>query len=212
MKKIILLAICLIFLCSCIKKNNLSGSEEKLLNEIGFDKSLIVEAKSVIKSDFKQLPAIEQETGDILKEQYFNGIYFEKYNDNYVKIKEKLEKNNYRVFLFESSYPEKYIAVIKGNNKFDVLRYRRTDGINYGLQTEDIIDKVSEWDKKYEIDIIGCGRDWVWIKLKKLPEDLDEFSKEVYEFCPDIVDQGVGSIEKLKESMIINKELFFWWD
>ena len=112
MRKIIVLGIWLILLCSCVKKNNLSSNEEKLLNEIGFDKELIAEAKSIIKSDFKQLPAIEQETGDILKDQYFNGIYFEKYNDKYVKIKEKLEKNNYRVFLFEISYPEKHIAVI----------------------------------------------------------------------------------------------------
>lgn len=63
MRKIIVLGICLILLCSCVKKNNLSSNEEKLLNEIGFDKELIAEAKSIIKSDFKQLPAIEQETG-----------------------------------------------------------------------------------------------------------------------------------------------------
>lgn len=212
MRKIIVLGICLILLCSCVKKNNLSSNEEKLLNEIGFDKELIAEAKSIIKSDFKQLPAIEQETGDILKDQYFNGIYFEKYNDKYVKIKEKLEKNNYRVFLFEIGYPEKHIAVIKGNDKFDVLKYRRTDGINYGLQTEDIINKISEWDKKYGVNIVGCGRDWVWIELNKLPKDLDMFSEEVYEFCPDIVDQGVGDMKKLKDSIKVNKELFLWWD
>ncbi|MDU1911761.1 DUF4253 domain-containing protein [Fusobacterium sp.] len=212
MKKIVVLGICLILLCSCIKKNNLSSSEEKILNEIGFDKELIMEVKSLIKSDFKQLPAIDQETGDVQKDKYYDGIYFEKYNDSYVKIKGKLEKNSYRVFLFETNYPEKHVAVIKGKDKFDILKYRRTDGINYGLETEDIIEKVSEWDKKYEIDIIGCSRDWVLIKLNKLPQNLDEFSKEVYEFCPDIVDQGVGSIESLKESIKMNKELFLWWD
>lgn len=212
MKKIVAFGICLILLCSCIKKNNLSNSEEKILNEIGFDKELVIEVKSLIKSDFKQLPAIDQETGDIKKDKYYNGIYFEKYNDNYIKIKEKLEKNNYRVFLFETNYPEKHVAIIKGRDKFDILKYRRTDGINYGLGTEDIIDKISEWDKKYEIDIIGCSRDWVLIKLNKLPQNLDEFSKEVYEFCPDIVDQGVGSLENLKKSIKIDKELFLWWD
>lgn len=212
MKKIVVLGICLILLCSCIKKNNLSSSEEKILNEIGFDKELIMEVKSLIKSDFKQLPAIDQETGDVQKDKYYDGIYFEKYNDSYVKIKGKLEKNSYRVFLFETNYPEKHVAVIKGKDKFDILKYRRTDGINYGLETEDIIEKISEWDKKYEIDIIGCSRDWVLIKLNKLPQNLDEFSKEVYEFCPDIVDQGVGSIESLKESIKMNKELFLWWD
>lgn len=212
MKKIVIFGICLILLCSYIKKNNLSSFEEKILNEIDFDKKLIMEVKSLIRSDFKQLPAINQETGDIQKDKYYNGIYFEKYNDNYTRIKEKLEKNNYRVFLFEINYPEKHVAIIKGNNKFDILKYRRTDGINYGLETEDIIDKISEWDKKYEIDIIGCSRDWVLIKLNKLPQNLDEFSKEVYEFCPDIVDQGVGSLENLKKSIKIDKELFLWWD
>ncbi len=212
MKKIVAFGICLILLCGCIKKNNLSSSEEKILNEIGFDKELVIEVKSLIKSDFKQLPAIDQETGDIKKDKYYDGIYFEKYNDNYIKIKEKLEKNNYRVFLFETNYPEKHVAIIKGRDKFDILKYRRTDGINYGLETEDIIDKITEWDKKYEIDIIGCSRDWVLIKLNKLPQNLDEFSKEVCEFCPDIVDQGVGSLENLKKSIKKDRELFLWWD
>lgn len=38
------------------------------------------------------------------------------------------------------------------------------------------------------------------------------FSEEVYEFCPDIVDQGVGDMKKLKDSIKVNKELFLWWD
>ena len=80
------------------------------------------------------------------------------------------------------------------------------------METEDIINKVSEWDKKYVVNVVGCGRDWVWIELSKLPRDLDRFSKEVYEFCPDIVDQGVGDIKKLKESIKENNELFLWWD
>jgi len=38
------------------------------------------------------------------------------------------------------------------------------------------------------------------------------FAKEMYKVCPDIVDQGTGSIEALAEEMKKTKRLFFWWD
>jgi hypothetical protein len=34
----------------------------------------------------------------------------------------------------------------------------------------------------------------------------------MYDFCPDIVDQGIGSVELLAESLVEGDRLFFWWD
>lgn len=34
----------------------------------------------------------------------------------------------------------------------------------------------------------------------------------MYEFCPDIVEQGTESIEELVEEIKKTKKLFLWWD
>ena len=41
---------------------------------------------------------------------------------------------------------------------------------------------------------------------------MDPFAKEVYTFCPDVVDQGVGSIEALEEAIKEMHGVWLWWD
>ena len=41
---------------------------------------------------------------------------------------------------------------------------------------------------------------------------MDAFANEVYEFCPDAVDQGVGSIDELKKAITEMQGLWLWWD
>jgi hypothetical protein len=35
---------------------------------------------------------------------------------------------------------------------------------------------------------------------------------EMYYFCPDVVDQGTGSVKALAESILGANVWFFWWD
>jgi hypothetical protein len=82
--------------------------------------------------------------------------------------------------------------MLSGSDKFAELREKGTNGINCGLMTEDIIARLSEWDRAYGLAITGVGHDRVEFVLEKLPENLDSFVREVYRFCPDTVDQGFG--------------------
>jgi len=104
------------------------------------------------------------------------------------------------------------VGVIKGTNELDILRYRRTDGVNYGHENEDIISKISEWNNQFGLTVLGCGRDWLELEFKKLPTDLEAFSHEVYEFCPDSVEQGVGEVENLEPLIIEMNGIWLWWD
>jgi hypothetical protein len=118
----------------------------------------------------------------------------------------------YLVFVFEGENNISSLAAIKGTDELDILRYRRTDGINYGLENEDVIKKLSEWKAKYGFIVIGCSLDWLHLEFDKLPDDLDAFAKEVYDFCPDSVDQGVGSLEALSQAIKEMKGVWLWWD
>lgn len=206
----------LFLLFGCEQKNSLTKVEMELINNVNFEKSLLIELKDLTQSDLKQLPAIDQETGEILNDKLYDGLYSEVAEKKAVKIVEKLKnkfrENGYLIFVFDVGYDKKSVAVIKGTNDLDILRYSRTDGINYGLTNEDIVEKISEWKTQYGLIVIGCGRDWLEVEFDRLPTDLDTFAKEVYEFCPDVVDQGVGTIEVLKEAIKGMNGIWLWWD
>ncbi len=197
-------------------KKSLTQAETELLNKLNFNTELLTELKSLTKNELKQLPAIDQETGDVLNDQVFNGVFTEtpevKAADYVKQLKNKFSNNGYLLFVFGSEVVQKHIAVIKGTDELDILRYRRTDGINYDLENEAIVKKIAEWKSKYGLIVIGCGRDWLQVEFNKLPTDMEIFTNEVYEFCPDSVDQGLGTIEDLQQAIIEMKGIWLWWD
>jgi len=95
---------------------------------------------------------------------------------------------------------------------FDILRIKQTNGWNYDLGPDDIIDKLLQWSEKYSIAIIGADFDWVELLFTETPTDLESLANEVYEFSPDTVDQGTETLEALIESIRDSSVLFLWWD
>ena len=80
------------------------------------------------------------------------------------------------------------------------------------METEDLVRKLQEYDAKYGIDIFHAETDTIEFRFRSLPEDLAAFCADLYEFCPDIVDQGVGTVEKLEEEVARTGTVFLWWD
>jgi len=91
------------------------------------------------------------------------------------------------------------LAAAPGRDQFDILRAAATDGTNYDLQTADIVKELQAWDREFGIDIQRAETDTVQLRLKKLPKNVKAFAQRVYKFCPDIVEQGVGSVEELEK-------------
>lgn len=104
------------------------------------------------------------------------------------------------------------LVVGAGDDQFSILRIAAADAANHGKTTEDLIARLQLWDAAYGIDIWQAGTDTVQLRFKKVPVDLGRFAKEVYEFCPDIVEQGVGSVSALEKEIRRTQSLFLWWD
>lgn len=104
------------------------------------------------------------------------------------------------------------IVLAKGDSQFDILRVAQSDAVNYGMVTDDLIKKLTEYDRNHGIDIFHAETDTIEFRFSKLPVDVPGFCKDLYKFCPDIVDQGVGTVEALESEIRRTKEVFLWWD
>ncbi|MCU6792387.1 DUF4253 domain-containing protein [Paenibacillus sp. WQ 127069] len=194
----------------------LNEEEVNLLSKNDIDVMIGQIIKDISNSEIKEIIL----RGDAVAK----GIGFEVLQSRTVtviaQLREKLNQNGYQIFLFDKGYdsqredkiPHDIIAVIKGTDQFDIVRAVRTDGINYGIEHEDVLAKLKEWNQKYPFRISGANLDWVEADFISLPDDLISFAKEVYEFCPDVVDQGVGSVEELAEAIEMLYSLYLWWD
>ncbi len=80
------------------------------------------------------------------------------------------------------------------------------------MEAEELVAKLTEYDRAFGIDIFHAETDTIEFKLLKLPADLGSFCQDLYEFCPDIVDQGVGTVEALENDIRDRQELLLWWD
>jgi hypothetical protein len=129
-------------------------------------------------------------------------------------LRQKLSPLHYMSFVVEMNAGLKIdkIGILKGTDQYDILRVMHTNGDDYEISNQDIIDRLKEWEKCWLFDIIGAENDWVEIEFKSLPKDLKAFVEEVYEFSPDAVDQGWGSVEGLIKEITKTNRLFLWWE
>lgn len=127
-------------------------------------------------------------------------------------LREELEPINYLAFICDSDREK--IGIIPGSEQFDILKLQQTNGDNYDISNERVISKLKEWNRSYPFIIIGADYDWVEANFEVFPEgdDLKAFAKKIYKFCPDIVEQGSGSINGLIEEMRETRKLYLWWD
>lgn len=76
-----------------------------------------------------------------------------------------------------------------------------THGCNYDVGNEDILNKLKEWHETLEIEVLEVTHDSVTIHFKSLPGNTKRFAQEIYEFCPDTVDQHFGCFDEMVESI-----------
>lgn len=99
-----------------------------------------------------------------------------------------------------------------GANQWDMLRLARSNAINYGLSTEGVILGLSALHDEVPLRIDGANTDTIEATIVGDVSDEADFAKRIYDLCPDIVDQGVGSIAALQEGLAPGETIVFWWD
>jgi len=130
------------------------------------------------------------------------------------ELEDRLSGQGYEVFVVDKAYGMGMdrLAVLKTDDRFEILKVMQTGGYNYDIFPKDVQEKLHDWDSRFGIYMLGAGNDWAEMEFTGRPDDMDAFAKEVYEFCPDVVEQGTGSVESLAKEMDDTGTIFLWWD
>ncbi|MBT2636960.1 DUF4253 domain-containing protein [Bacillus sp. ISL-39] len=187
-------------------------------NKINIEKcGISEEAMTIVKrnSDGKLHPFYK---GDLYTEKRVEiaGIYVDAKQAEaellVLKLREELMAINYLAFICDSEREK--IGIIPGSDQFEILQLQQTNGDNYNISNERVISKLREWHSSHPITVIGADYDWVEANFDVLPEgkELKTLAREIAEFCPDIVEQGTGSVNGLIEAITETKKMDLWWD
>jgi hypothetical protein len=157
-----------------------------------------------IDSNRKQYPGFLFNSANSRTKNIVDGLY------------NPLKDKGYTIFTLDQNFgidnkPD-VIAVLKSKDKFEILRQVQTDGINWDIDNDSLINLIKKFDKKYSLELVGAGDDWCEFKITNDVKDWVRLAKEAYKVCPDIVDQGTQTVAKLAEEMKRTKRLYFWWD
>lgn len=131
-------------------------------------------------------------------------------------LKDEFRKKGYTIFMLENNFGVNdqldKVGVIKSLDKYQILRDIQTGGYNYNIDNDSLIHIIQRWDKDLDLELIGASHDYCEFLINRDPKNWKELSKQIYDICPDVVDQGTGYLVVYKNEMMKNKRLYLWWD
>lgn len=84
---------------------------------------------------------------------------------------------------------------------FEEIRRAGTAGPNYDLDNDAVIQRLTQWQSLCSFTVSNAEPDAADITFITLPKDMDAFVRDLYDFCPDLVDQGTGCVHEMLEMM-----------
>jgi hypothetical protein len=193
---------------------SLSASEERIANQIGFEKDIVLLVKGEARSPVHRLSGYDEDGYQIMANGLTVAVPRGRSEQVLWSLRDKLKPLKYMAFIIEINNTLKIdkIGIIKGTDQYEILRVMHTNGDEDDVSHEEIIEKLKGWGKRCTFDIVGAENDWVEIEFRILPRDLKVFADEVYDFSPDTVDEGAGSASALIKEINATKRLMVWWN
>jgi hypothetical protein len=195
-------------------QNGLSHSEVNLAAQIGFEADVLLLVKEEARSPLHRLSGYDRDGYQIMANGIVISVPWSRSNQILWSLREKLKLRNYMAFQIEINNFLKVdrIGIIKGTDQYEILRIMHTNGDEDDISHEDVIAKLKQWEKRIQFEIVGAENDWVEIEFRTMPQDLKAFAEDVYEFSPDTVDEGTGSLVELVKDISVTKRLVLWWN
>lgn len=86
-----------------------------------------------------------------------------------------------------------------------------TDGVNWDISHAQVQRWLGDLMRTHPFVVTGAGIDFVEGRFLEPPADARSLAQKMYRFCPDIVDQGTGTVAALAKELE-RGSLYLWWD
>ncbi|WP_422104350.1 DUF4253 domain-containing protein [Winogradskyella sp.] len=226
MKKLLYLVI--FALCSCNSNNKSNSIDPAELNGLQIDSEIIKVISKAVKKDVEKNAVIRYKASNASNQVFepydslVPGVKFKFVSEKmaYTIIDDhfdKVKKSNNYLFLtnldFDDSFNTYYdIVIAPVSDQLELIKFVGTEPVNYGLTNEDVMEWFRRKQTEFDFDIIVADLSRIEAKLKSDPKSYKKLGKEIYEFCPDVIDQGHSDMDELVEYLKTSKHMWFWWD
>ncbi|NPU13571.1 DUF4253 domain-containing protein [Bradyrhizobium sp. 83002] len=93
-----------------------------------------------------------------------------------------------------------------------ILRWGHWNGCP---KPEEHVAAFRNWRDRYGAELVAITSDVVNLRVARRPQTRDEalaLAREHYVYCPDNIDQGVGTFNALAAALMNSDWWYFWWD
>lgn len=90
-----------------------------------------------------------------------------------------------------------------------------TGAANHGLEGSDHVAILKYWHDRHGAELVSLGWDVLELSVPRPPSDPQTamaVAEEQWWYCPDIVDQGVETLDALAAVQVPAHHWYFWWD
>jgi hypothetical protein len=112
--------------------------------------------------------------------------------------------------------PDK-LGLFPTTDKFEVVRMVGTNG-NRLHSAAELLSWLRDLDRSHPFVLVGAGVDFVEGVFRSPVQDPEALARNVYSFCPDFWDQGIGLTKEgpaeagVAKYFTSERYFYFWWD
>lgn len=111
--------------------------------------------------------------------------------------------------------PQVHILLIPTDKSWEVPAYLRWGGWNACPPPEVHVAALKAWHERYGAELVGLTGDQLNLRVARRPAERAEalgLARDFYRYCPDLVDQGAGTLAPLAAGLMASDWWYFWWD
>ena len=115
----------------------------------------------------------------------------------------------------EKPFDEVVIALVPTSDWTEVPAYMRFGGYNDCPASEWHVAALRHWRDLCGVQLVGVSHETLDLRIARHPETREEAAAQaiaIYDYCPDVVDQGSGSISELARDIMNHNWWYLWWD
>lgn len=108
-----------------------------------------------------------------------------------------------------------HILLIPTTHGWEVPAYLRWGDWNACPPPEYHVAALRAWHSDFGAELVGMNGDTINLRAANRPKtraNAMKLAREQYGYCPDIVDQGVGTISALAATLMASEWWYLWWD